>query len=53
MKKFLTKVIFLTAVGLFSLTQGCATPPQPKTDTDQIKHNADDSYKELQHEEHP
>ena len=53
MKTILTKTFLLTAVGLFFLAQGCATPPQPKTDTDQIKHNADDSYKELQHEEHP
>ena len=52
MKKILTKAILVTAVGLFCLAQGCATQPQQKTDTDQIKHNAEDSYKELHQEEH-
>lgn len=52
MKSIITKAILIAVLGVFCFAQGCATQPQQKTDTDKIKSHAEDSYKELQHEEH-
>ncbi|MBI5193966.1 MAG: hypothetical protein HZA08_11065 [Nitrospirae bacterium] len=52
MKKIITKAILIVLLGVFCLANGCATQPQQKTDTDKVKSHAEDSYKELQHEEH-